>query len=159
MGSTDCTTLSDNREIGAIGTPECVESADPIRGHKVCEASFSLSVLWFSLRYVVSTSPQSVQMTQNWRGCQRHNFRASDLLPGAQSIGCWIFPKKSKMRCDCYLLYFRLILTSKSDLKIDQKSFKNQSGYKHPNLLSIFNILSLQNKHLSKNDPKRVPKQ
>ena len=47
------------------------------------------------------------------------------------SIGFWIFRKKSKMRFDCYLLYLRPFLTSKSDLKIDQKSFKNYTGHKH----------------------------
>ena len=46
-------------------------------------------------------------------------------------IGCFIFLKKSKMRFDCYLLYLRPFLTSKSDLKIDQKSFKNYTGHKH----------------------------
>ena len=75
------------------------------------------------------------------------------------SIGCLIFPKKSKMRFDCYLLYLRQFLTSKSDFKIDQKSFKNEPGYKHRNLSWIFNIFSHQNENSSRNGPKRVPKQ
>ena len=75
--------------------------------------------------------------TLSWRSCQRRNFRPQTSLeryseqsrsPKASKmdlqmiIGCLIVSKKSKMRFDCYLLHFRPFLTSKSDLKIDQKS-------------------------------------
>ena len=44
---------------------------------------------------------------------------------------CIIFFKKSKMRFGHYLLHFRPFWTSKSDLKIVQKSIKNLPGNKH----------------------------
>ena len=44
---------------------------------------------------------------------------------------CIIFFKKSKMRFGHYLLHFRPFWTSKSDLKIVQKSIKNRPGNKH----------------------------
>ena len=58
------------------------------------------------------------------------------------------------MRFDCYLLYLRPFLTSKSDLKIDQKSFKNYTGHKHKIVWWIFDIFGPQNEHLSKKGPK-----
>ena len=44
---------------------------------------------------------------------------------------CILFFKKSKMRFEHYLLHFRPFWTSKSDLKIAQKSIKNWHGNKH----------------------------
>ena len=44
---------------------------------------------------------------------------------------CILFFKKSKMRFEHYLLHFRPFWTSKSDLKIVQKSIKNRPGNKH----------------------------
>ena len=69
-------------------------------------------------------------------------------------IGCLILSKKSKMRFDCYLLYLRPLLTSKSDLKIYQKSFKNYTGHKHQIFWQIFDICSPQNENLSKKGSK-----
>ena len=104
-------------------------------------------------------------LTLNWRSCQWCNFRPQTSLeeyseqsrsPKASKmdlqmiIGCFIFSKKSKMRFDCYLLYFRPFLTSKSDLKIVQKSFKNHPGVKHYNSHYFFCRFSSKNENLSK---------
>ena len=44
---------------------------------------------------------------------------------------CILFFKKCKMRFEQYLVHFRPFWTSKSDLKIVQKSIKNRPGNKH----------------------------
>ena len=72
------------------------------------------------------------------------------------SIGICNFRKKSKMRFDCYLLYVKPFLTSKSELKINQKSFKNYIGHKHQIFWWILDTFAHQNENLSK---KRVLKQ
>ena len=45
-------------------------------------------------------------------------------------IGCSSFLKMAPMRYDCHLLLFRPFWISKSDLKIDKKSVKNQPEHK-----------------------------
>ena len=52
---------------------------------------------------------------------------------------CISFFKKSKMRFEHYLLHFRPFLTSKSDLKFDQKSIKNRPGHR-PWILQSFEL-------------------
>ena len=58
---------------------------------------------------------------------------------------CILFFKKSKMRFEHYLLHFRPFWTSKSDLKIDQKSIKNRPGNKH-RILQSFELHFLTSK-------------
>ena len=114
------------------------------------------------------------RLTLNWRSCQRRNFRPQTSLeeyseqsrsPKASKmdlqmiIGCFIFSKKSKMRFYSYLLHFRPLLTSKSELKMASKSFKNQ--FKKKTLEIVVQILFFfrQKQNLSKNGPKRFQKQ
>ena len=71
---------------------------------------------------------------------------------------CIIFFKKSKMRFGHYLLHFRPFWTSKSDLKIVQKSIKNRSGNKHRILQSFeLHFLPSKRKHREKRS-KKSPK-
>ena len=68
---------------------------------------------------------------------------------------CIIFFKKSKMRFGHYLLHFRPFWTSKSDLKIVQKSIKNRSGNKHRILQSFeLHFLTSKWKHREKRSKK-----
>ena len=68
---------------------------------------------------------------------------------------CILFFKKSKMRFEYYLIHFRPFWTSKSDLKIVQKSIKNRPGNKHWILQSFeLHFLTSKSKHSEKKSKK-----